>query len=87
MASQQELFRHCKGNQETPTKGYSGTTTESGQAQGLAFISPVWFVGFPAILKGWIERVFTLDFAFSLSPEGWRGKIEGRIRLLKHEKH
>ena len=56
------------------------------QAQGLAFISPVWFVGFPAILKGWIERVFTLDFAFSLSPEGWRGKIEGRIPLLKHEK-
>jgi len=41
---------------------------------------------FPAILKGWIERVFTLDFAFSLSPEGWRGKIEGRIPLLKHEK-
>ncbi len=49
------------------------------QAQGLAFISPVWFVGFPAILKGWVERVFTLDFAFSLTPEGWRGDIEGRI--------
>jgi NAD(P)H dehydrogenase (quinone) len=56
------------------------------QAQALVFISPVWFVGFPAILKGWIERIFTLDFAFSLSPEGWRGKIEGRIPLLKHEK-
>ncbi len=56
------------------------------QAQGLAFISPVWFVGFPAILKGWIERVFTLDFAFSLTQEGWRGDIEGRIPLLRHEK-
>jgi NAD(P)H dehydrogenase (quinone) len=56
------------------------------QAQGLAFISPVWFVGFPAILKGWVERVFTLGFAFSLSPDGWRGKIEGRVPLLKHEK-
>lgn len=56
------------------------------QAQGLAFISPVWFVGFPAILKGWIERVFTLDFAFSLTSEGWRGKIEGRIPMLRHEK-
>ena len=40
------------------------------QAQGLAFISPVYFVGFPAILKGWIERVFSLDFAFRLTPEG-----------------
>jgi NAD(P)H dehydrogenase (quinone) len=55
-------------------------------AQALVFISPVWFVGFPAILKGWIERVFTLGFAFSLTSAGWRGDIEGRIGLLKHEK-
>jgi NAD(P)H dehydrogenase (quinone) len=56
------------------------------QADALAFIAPVYFVGFPAILKGWIERVFTLGFAFGLSPEGWRGDIEGRIPLLTHEK-
>lgn len=55
-------------------------------AQALVLISPVWFVGFPAILKGWIERVFTLGFAFSLTSAGWRGDIEGRIGLLKHEK-
>lgn len=56
------------------------------RAQALAFICPVWFVGFPAILKGWIERVFTLGFAFSLTSSGWRGDIRGRIGLLKHEK-
>ncbi|OGO35486.1 MAG: NAD(P)H dehydrogenase [Chloroflexi bacterium RBG_16_57_11] len=56
------------------------------QAQGLAIISPVWFVGFPAILKGWIERVFTYGFAYSLTPEGWKGDIHGRIPLFKHEK-
>jgi NAD(P)H dehydrogenase (quinone) len=56
------------------------------RAQGLAFISPVYFVGFPSILKGWIERVWTLGFAFSLRPEGWKGEIGGRIPLLKHEK-
>jgi len=56
------------------------------QAQGLAIISPVWFVGFPAILKGWIERVFTYGFAYSLSPDGWTGDIKGRIPLFKHEK-
>ena len=55
-------------------------------AQALVFISPVWFVGFPAILKGWLERVFTLGFAFSLTSAGWRGDIEGRIGLLKHAK-
>jgi len=56
------------------------------QADALAFIAPVYFVGFPAILKGWIERVFTLGFAFGLSPEGWRGDIGGRVPLLRHEK-
>jgi NAD(P)H dehydrogenase (quinone) len=55
-------------------------------AQALAFIAPVYFVGFPAILKGWIERVFTLGFAFGLSAEGWRGDINGRKPLLQHEK-
>ncbi len=55
-------------------------------AEALAFIAPVWFVGFPAMLKGWIERVFTLGFAFDLSPEGWRGDLRGRIPLLHHRK-
>lgn len=56
------------------------------RADALAFISPLYFVGFPAILKGWIERVFTLGFAFGLKPEAWRGDVRGRIPLLKHKK-
>ncbi len=56
------------------------------RARALAFIAPVYFVGFPAMLKGWIERVFTLGFAFGLTPEGWKGDIRGRIPLLTHEK-
>jgi NAD(P)H dehydrogenase (quinone) len=55
-------------------------------AQGLIVIAPVWFVGFPAILKGWIERVFTYGFAFSLTREGWAGDIKGRVPLFTHEK-
>lgn len=56
------------------------------RADALVFISPVHFVGFPAILKGWIDRVFTLGFAFALKPEAWRGDISGRMPLLRHEK-
>jgi NAD(P)H dehydrogenase (quinone) len=56
------------------------------RAQALAFISPVYFVGFPAMLKGWIERVFTLGFAFGLTPDAWEGDIAGRVPLLTHEK-
>jgi NAD(P)H dehydrogenase (quinone) len=56
------------------------------RAQALAFIAPVYFVGFPAMLKGWIERVFTLGFAYGLTPEGWRGDVSGRVPLLTHDK-
>jgi NAD(P)H dehydrogenase (quinone) len=56
------------------------------QAQGLAFIAPIYWCHFPAILKGWFERVFNYGFAYALKPEGWRGEIKGRVPLLQHEK-
>jgi NAD(P)H dehydrogenase (quinone) len=56
------------------------------QSDALVFISPVYFVGFPAILKGWIDRVFSLGFAFGLKPEAWRGDVNGRLPLLEHKK-
>lgn len=56
------------------------------EAEAMVIIAPVWFVGFPAILKGWVERVFTYGFAFSFGPAGWRGEMGGRIPLFKHKK-
>lgn len=55
-------------------------------AQGLAFISPVFWCHFPAILKGWFERVFSYGDAYGLTLEGWRGYMKGRLPLLHHEK-
>ena len=55
-------------------------------ADGLAFIAPICFGGFPAILQGWIDRVWTLDFAFGLTSAGWHGDINGRIPLLHHQR-
>lgn len=34
------------------------------RASGMIFIYPVWWGGMPAILKGFMERVFTPGFAF-----------------------
>jgi NAD(P)H dehydrogenase (quinone) len=56
------------------------------RAQGLAFIAPVFWLGYPAILKGWFERVFSYGDAYSLTPAGWRGEVKGRVPLLQHEK-
>ncbi|MBM9578604.1 NAD(P)H-dependent oxidoreductase [Leptospira sp. 201903070] len=35
------------------------------EADHLVFIYPVWWHGFPAILKGFIDRVITSDFVYS----------------------
>lgn len=56
------------------------------RAQGLAFIAPVFWLGFPAILKGWFERVFSYGDAYALTAEGWEGNTSGRVPLLHHEK-
>jgi NAD(P)H dehydrogenase (quinone) len=55
-------------------------------ADGLAFIAPVFWLHFPAILKGWFERVFAYGDAYALTPEGWSGESSGRVPLLHHEK-
>lgn len=56
------------------------------EAEGLIFVAPVFWMGFPAILKGWLERVFTYGFAYTLTPEGWRGDLAGRVPLLTQAK-
>ena len=55
-------------------------------ADGLAFIAPVHFCNFPAILRGWIERVFTYGFAYGLTEAGWNGDVNGRLPLLHHQR-
>ena len=56
------------------------------QAQAMVFIAPIFWLGFPAILKGWFERVFSYGDAYALNVEGWNGHASGRIPLLQHEK-
>jgi NAD(P)H dehydrogenase (quinone) len=56
------------------------------QADGLIFVAPVYWMGLPAILKGWFERVFAYGFAYTLTPEGWNGDLQGRVPLLSQDK-
>lgn len=56
------------------------------QSDAIVFISPVWWMNFPTIMKGWVERVFSHGFAYGLTEKGWQGHVEGRIPLLKLKK-
>jgi NAD(P)H dehydrogenase (quinone) len=69
-----------------PPRDVAAQQAKVARADALAFVAPVYFVGFPAILKGWIERVFSLGFAFGMTAEAWRGDLAGRVPLLTHEK-
>jgi NAD(P)H dehydrogenase (quinone) len=55
-------------------------------ADVLVFITQVFWMHFPALVKGWMERVLTYGFAYKLDEKGWKGDPEGRIPLLKIKK-
>lgn len=51
---------------------------------------PIWWYGMPAILKGWIDRVYAYGFAYGVGPQGgsqWGkrfgdGVLEGRRAMV-----
>lgn len=47
-------------------------------ADHITFVHPVWWAGFPAMLKGYIDRVFTINFAYAYTPEGPKGLLGGK---------
>ena len=56
-------------------------------ADGLAFIAPIFWMNFPAILRGWVERVFTYGFVYTMTRDAWlQGDLGGRQPLLRHKK-
>ena len=56
------------------------------EADVLVFITQVFWMHFPAIVKGWMERVLTYGFAYKLNENGWKGDPDGRLPLLKIKK-
>lgn len=41
-------------------------------ADAILFVYPTWWYGLPAMLKGWLDRVWATDVAFSLPADGGR---------------
>ena len=60
-------------------------TTEQGHitwADAITVISPVWWTGLPAMLKGYIDRVYLYGFAYQYGAEGVEGLLTGKKVLL-----
>lgn len=52
------------------------------EANVLIFIFPVWWFNMPAILKGYIDRVFAEGFAFHLNEKGASGLLKGKRAII-----
>lgn len=56
-------------------------------SDAVIFHFPLWWFGMPAILKGWIDRVYAFEFAYGYKGEGNRyrygdGILKGKRALL-----
>lgn len=48
------------------------------KADVITLIYPIWWTGLPAILKGYIDRVFSYGFAYSVGDEGIIKLLSGK---------
>jgi NAD(P)H dehydrogenase (quinone) len=52
---------------------------ELAAAAGIIIIHPSWWSQPPAILKGWLDRVFRVEVAYHLPSQGGKGLPQGLI--------
>lgn len=51
-------------------------------ADVITFVYPVWWASFPAILKGYVDRVFSYGFAYEYVDGAPKGLLKGKKALL-----
>jgi NAD(P)H dehydrogenase (quinone) len=48
------------------------------EADVMVVVHPIWWFGMPAILKGYIDRVFSYGFAYEVTDKGVRGLLSDK---------
>lgn len=48
----------------------------------MTFIYPTWWTGLPALIKGYIDRVYSNGFAYSYGESGPAGLLTGKKAIL-----
>ncbi|MGR3856263.1 MULTISPECIES: NAD(P)H-dependent oxidoreductase [Chryseobacterium] len=51
-------------------------------AEQITFIYPIWWTGLPAIMKGYIDRVFSYGFAYRYDQGIQKGLLEGKKTVI-----
>ena len=66
MGAQERLDYHTAGLNEAPVKDH---LEDLRWAEGLIFTYPTWWFGQPAMLKGWLDRVWVPHVVFTMPDE------------------
>lgn len=75
---------------DTLTRDVSDEQAQLLWADALILVFPLWWFSLPAILKGWIDRVYSFGFAYGVgehTDQHWgdrygEGKLSGRRAML-----
>lgn len=51
-------------------------------ADRITFIHPIWWTGLPAIVKGYIDRVFSYGFAYRYDKGVQKGLLKGKEAVI-----
>lgn len=66
MGAQERIDYHTPGLNEAPVKAH---LEDLRWAEGLIFTYPTWWYGQPAMLKGWLDRVWVPHVVFTMPDE------------------
>lgn len=67
MGCEERRAYHTKKINEIPVADHLALIR---QADGLLFVYPTWWYGLPAMLKGWLDRVWVPHVTFSMPENG-----------------
>ncbi|MGL4728346.1 MAG: NAD(P)H-dependent oxidoreductase, partial [Bosea sp. (in: a-proteobacteria)] len=67
MGASERRGYHTPGDIEVPVADHLARLR---QAEGLIFIYPTWWYGPPAMLKGWLDRVWVPHATFGMPEKG-----------------
>jgi NAD(P)H dehydrogenase (quinone) len=76
--SAEEQARHLEPG---PDPSVAGHAADLQWCQRLVLVYPTWWSGQPAMLKGWIDRVWVKDVAFDLPPDS--NRVHARLRNVR----
>src|ERR1700679_2394414 len=74
-----EGWRAHRRNQAHDDADLSAHVAALREAEGLIFVYPTWWYGLPAMLKGWLDRVWQPGVAFAIEGGEFKTRYLGRV--------